>query len=187
MSAIPLPKSTHASSVLICEECGAEAQILGSLDGPDATETVEMWNREHAQCGADPVASAWQSLVQRGDAECLIDYEDDLAKLSRIPRPSWAPVERDSIRGAIRSSAYRSRPVAVPLTHHGTEECDNGRLMSRFEVAAKRLGQGENLVGVTLSVVVDSEWRNVGVNLTLDEVHRLIEALAAACDLAVTE
>ncbi|MCZ4535559.1 hypothetical protein O4159_08810 [Gordonia terrae] len=186
MSAVPLPKSTHASSVLTCEECGAEVQVLG-LDGPDVAETVEQWNREHARCGSDPTSVAWQDLVQRSEAQLYVDPDDDLTKLSPIPRPSWAPVERDSIRKAVWASAYRSESVAIPLAHNlFSEHRDGSTLPSRFEVAAKRSGLGDDLVGITLCKIIDGEWTWHGTNMTLDEARRLAEVITAACDLAVT-
>ncbi|WP_431840293.1 hypothetical protein [Gordonia hongkongensis] len=183
-----LPKNTRASSVLMCEACGAEAQLLGGVDGPDGPDQVEMWNRDHANCGVDPVVDAWQSLADGGDIQTMVDHGDDLRNLTAIPRPSWAPVERDSIRGTSWASAYRSRPAAVALTRHGAEDCDDGRrLMSRFEVSAKRLGQGDRLVGITVSTVIVSAWKTVGVNMTLDEARHLVRVIEAAIDLAVTE
>lgn len=184
MSARALPRLTHAESVLVCGECHAEAQVLGDMDSPEATETIEQWNRDHAQCG-DPVeVVGWRGLVRRSQESTLIRHGGDAEKVMPMPRPVWASRDRDQIGRSLLATCYRSDVATVPATNVGGWhfEDEEEYLPARVDVCAKLFGNHVAMVGISL--VRPSQQQ--GFSLTPDEARQLAEVLTAAADLAVT-
>lgn len=174
--------ATRTNSTLACDACGEEMQVIDALDDDfDFTEATEQWNRDHARCVQSAELATWLDLVDRGD-QSIAWKVNDLEDVARVPRPSWAPFGRDSIRTSLWASSFRSSPVAVTLDH--CNAAADG-LRARFEVSAKRTALGDNQIAITLHKVVDGDWTFLGTNMTLDEARMLSEVLAAAVALAV--
>lgn len=49
----PRKQHTRTNSILSCDSCGAEMQLIGELDDNlDFADAADTWNREHVHCGA---------------------------------------------------------------------------------------------------------------------------------------
>ena len=177
------PAKARSTSTFSCAGCGEEMVVIDVLDDDefDYYEASAEWERAHKLCGEAAEVVAWSALVDQGNSSVEWNVTD-LEHVARVPRPSWAPAGRDSIRTALWASCFRSLSAAVALDHNIAAD----GLRSRFEVSAKRTALGDNQVGITLHKVVDGKWTFLGTNMTLDEARELRDVLAAALELAVS-
>ena len=121
-------KRKTASTLLTCEYCGAEQQIIDDVDNLATNDIVEQWEDDHLNCGRPAGQVAIENLEETVRASSP-EYEEDIKGwLDNHPRrPSWgvATIDPDSDESMRqRDVSWWSKSVDVPLLRY------DGRLMT---------------------------------------------------------
>lgn len=194
MSAMGNKKKT-ATTLLTCEHCGAEQQIVDDVDNLDRNEMLTTWQSEHDNCGRPAGEVAVEALEDRIFAaspryhtEGLHEFLDDHPR-----RPSWGTpsfISHDD--GACRQQdlLWRSESIDVPLLRFDGRVIKNGDSVSFYPAKLRvRLMQGpfsiEPFISARKMWWTGKEWSdNVAVTMTLQEAELAVASLQGLIDIA---
>ncbi len=181
-----------SSTLLSCEHCGAEAQVIADIDDPhfDLVDAIDQWNDEHGPCSQpDPVRKITEFNAAITD-KVPLSYKwqvGDPAPAWMGARPAWADDHHDTVKGFLPSKCFWSSPaVVIPLTHsYGAKSDDKSRrFMGCFDV---RLRQSMDSRQPLVEIKHGAKSAPASLSMTFDEARTLIGALELLISLGEVE
>lgn len=197
MSATQAKRANRKSSTLLsCEHCGAEAQVIADIEDTDfdVIDAIDQWNTEHEKCTQPDALKVITEL-----REYFLDQVNDRA-LDDITRehprrPSWdtdAPSQRptETVSVTRKSIGWVSPQVAIPaFAISGAHKKDGNISCGEVRVRlVQNLTDYEPRLAVSTYFRSEEGWRHQkAMTLWLDEAINLIRVIQTLVDVAQAE